>query len=173
MTAFHRLLSLWSMIMLKIFSATLLPRQTFFILYLYMWFLPLKCSTLHLFSLNFILLISSSPFNFSRSFWILIMPSKLHPTPPSSVWPANFISKFPIPLPKLLIKLSNKNRSKADPCRTPLEMPSPSMTKATITTLWELCVQSKYPQFQTLQKADLEYLICKGAGSQRTIQWII
>lgn len=114
----------WSTITLEIFFATLLPRRMFFILYLYISFLPHKCSTFNLFSLNFILLISSSPFNFSRSFWILVMPFKVHPSPPSSVSPANFISIFPIPLLKLLMKLLNKSRSRADPCRTSLEMPS-------------------------------------------------
>lgn len=116
--------SKWSTITLEILSATLLPRRVFFILYLYISFLSHKCSTLHLFSLNFILLISSLPFNFSRSFWILVMPFKVHPTPPCSVSPANFISIFPIPLLKLLMKLLNKSRSRADPCRTPLEVPS-------------------------------------------------
>lgn len=62
----HFVDSKWSTITLEIFCATLLPRRMFFILYLYISFLLHKCSTLHLFSLNFILLTSSSPFNFSR-----------------------------------------------------------------------------------------------------------
>lgn len=64
--------SLWSTTTPRSFSAVLLLRQSFPILYLYNWLILLKYITLHLFLLYFILF-TSEYFSSLRSFWIFIL----------------------------------------------------------------------------------------------------
>lgn len=116
------LFSLWSAIIPKAFSAAVLHSYLFPI---FVW-LHLISPSLHLCSLNSVLLISDCASNVARSFWILVLSSKKLAILPRLVSSANFISALSIPSSKSLIKILTRIGPGTDLWRNLLEMPSQS-----------------------------------------------
>lgn len=121
---------LWLTINLFPFSAG----QSLFQVYIKLFLC--KCSTLHVFLLNFILLIPDHLFSLTGSLQITVLSFKGLATTHNLALFLKFASSLAIPSARSLMEILNRNRLRTCSHETLLNMPYQCVSKLLLTTFW-------------------------------------